>query len=684
MADDRVLAPVSVTAAGLPEVTENSESYAAPVATTATGMKLSPRETPQAVTTVTRTEMEDFGRNTVNDVLLNTTGVTVERVETDRTYYTARGFPITNFQVDGQGIPFTYGNVIGDLDTVIYDRIEVLRGANGLMSGTGSPSATINFVRKRPTQDLQVRMDASVGSWNTRRLDVDVSNSLTDSGSLRGRAVVSGESGESYLDRYEKEKFIGYGILEMDLSDHTRLAFGVTRQENNTDSPLWGALPLYYSDGTPTNYDASTSTSADWAYWDGTYTNAFAELSQALGNGWEAVLSVNHRETTSDARLFYVYGTPNKTGADSGLRAYPSLYELDNDQIIADLRATGPYQLFGREHQAIAGVAYWESELTDESNYGQGIGTPIVPLEDWTGDYPMPAFDAGVNGSQWQDRQKSAFAATRISVTDPFGIVAGVRLISLDSSGTSYGTTKDTAYSDELISFLGATWALTETLSVYASRGEIFDPQTETDIDGNRLAPVEGETRELGLKGAFFAGHLQSTLAYFETEQSNVAEAAGLIPGTTTTYYREVDGVESRGIEMDIQGEVSPGLEVSAGITRLDIENADGEETLTYIPEKTARVSLAWRPPVMKQVKVGASINWQDDIKREQVTGSVYTEQDSYAIVNLMAQYEFTDNLNATLNINNVTDEKYLTSLYWAQGYYGAPRNATLKLSWQY
>jgi outer-membrane receptor for ferric coprogen and ferric-rhodotorulic acid len=95
------------------------------------------------------------------------------------------------------------------------------------------------------------------------------------------------------------------------------------------------------------------------------------------------------------------------------------------------------------------------------------------------------------------------------------------------------------------------------------------------------------------------------------------------------------------------------------------------------------RAMTTYRLPFYEQVKVGAQVSWQDSIYRDQGAG-VTTRQDDYALVDLMASYAITDNLNATLNINNVTDEKYLTSLYWAQGFYGAPRNAMLTLGWNY
>lgn len=76
-------------------------------------------------------------------------------------------------------------------------------------------------------------------------------------------------------------------------------------------------------------------------------------------------------------------------------------------------------------------------------------------------------------------------------------------------------------------------------------------------------------------------------------------------------------------------------------------------------------------------------LNWQDDIYRLNGAGT-YTRQKSYALLDLMARYEINPQWYAALNANNVTDEKYLTSLYWDQGYYGAPRSVTLTTGWKF
>ncbi len=192
---------------------------------------------------ITRKQMDDFGEVDVNDVLEGTTGVTVESVETDRTYYTSRGFDINNFQYDGVGLPAVYDNVQGDLDTAFYDRIEVLRGANGLMTGTGNPSATINFIRKRPTAETRAAVAVTGGSWDNRRVVGDLSGSLTDSGKVRGRVVAGYQERDSWLDRYSQQKQMFYGVLEADLTASTLLTLGHATQTSDTDSPLWGPCP---------------------------------------------------------------------------------------------------------------------------------------------------------------------------------------------------------------------------------------------------------------------------------------------------------------------------------------------------------------------------------------------------------------------------------------------------------
>ncbi|MBD3655451.1 TonB-dependent siderophore receptor [Marinobacter sp.] len=694
-AEPTLLDAIQVSAERDEPASESTGSYSAGTTSTALKLNLGHRETPQSVSVITRKQMDDFGEVDVNDVLEGTTGVTVESVETDRTYYTSRGFDINNFQYDGVGLPAVYDNVQGDLDTAFYDRIEVLRGANGLMTGTGNPSATINFIRKRPTAETRAAVAVTGGSWDNRRVVGDLSGSLTDSGKVRGRVVAGYQERDSWLDRYSQQKQMFYGVLEADLTASTLLALGHATQTSDTDSPLWGALPLFHTDGTATGYSRSTSTSADWSYWDNVQHNSFVELTQRLGGGWQVKGSVLRLENDSNSELFYQFGTPDpQTG--EGLMAYPSQYDLNTEQYVADLSASGPFRLAGRIHELVVGASRARSETVDESRYGQGIGDPLPPLDEWTGDYPRPVFDNGTAGSDWTDRETSTYAAARWTLTDRLTAITGIRLAWLDSTGTSYGASKATSYDAEETPYAGLVYDLNDNHSVYASYSEIFTPQTEVDINRDRLDPIEGANYELGLKGEYLDDRLRSTVALFRTRQDNLAEAAGTFENGVDTYYRGVEGITSEGVELELAGEVSDSVQLFAGYTWINIEDADGHSAKSFIPEHLAQLRGIWKVPGVNGLELGSQLRWQSAISQVQgvaTTGAnagqtIVTEQDSYALLDLMASYDFARNWNATLNVNNVTDEKYIESLKKfgasAQGFYGEPANANLTVSWVY
>ncbi len=161
-----------------PTPSEESSDYGYGSSSRATGLNLSLRETPQSVSVISQEQILDFGLTDVTALLGQATGVNVEQVETDRTYYSVRGFEVSNFQIDGIGLPFATGDQLGNLDTALYDRVEVIRGANGLTAASGNPAATVNFVRKRPTADSRASVAATVGQWDEKRLDGDISGSL--------------------------------------------------------------------------------------------------------------------------------------------------------------------------------------------------------------------------------------------------------------------------------------------------------------------------------------------------------------------------------------------------------------------------------------------------------------------------------------------------------------------------
>lgn len=670
------------------------QAYLVDQAKAGTKLQLSLKDTPQSVSVITSAQLNDFNLTDMNAALQTAAGINVQAVETDRTYYTARGFEVNNFQVDGLGMPLLSGNTHGDLDTALYQRIDVLRGANGLMTGVGNPSATINMVRKRPTKDSQANVSLSAGSWNTLRFVGDVSGELTDD--VRARAVMVKQNGDSYLDRNSDEKTTLYGVVEADVSSSSVLTAGVSYQQHNASGNLWGALPLYYTDGSATNYDRATSTSADWSFWNVEDLRGFVELAQELSEGWTLTAAYNYAKTNEDSELFYVYGTPNKE-TEAGLTGYASEYLLDDEQHVFDLYVNGGFNFAGREHELVVGASAAKHEYTDHSLYDYTNGfPPIENLTTWDGKTVAMTFADGPNGSDVDYSQNAVYATARFNVFDGAHLITGVRFNQWTAEGTAYGSEETTDFK-EPIPYIGATYEFSPTVSGYASYTQTLVAQVERDASNNRLAPLEGDNLEAGIKAALFGEKLLATAAVFSVEQRNLpvcddrSEDTLVLCGTTDAVYIGTEAT-SQGVELELTGEVSEGWQVSASYTYQELESKDEASKIDeYTPQNLLRASSTYQLPSVPALTVGANLSWQSDTYRNQgVVGAgfdnegedIVSRQDAYAIVDLMASYAINDRLKASLNINNISDEKYLTSLYWAQGYYGAPRNVTVKLAW--
>lgn len=650
-----------------------------PVSST-TRLGLSDKETPQAVTVVTREQMDDFQLNSVKEALRNAPSVTVEQFETDRTAFTSRGFVIDNLEYDGMGMPFSGGVLVGDQDMTEYEQVDVLHGANGLMSGAGNPSATVNLVRKRPTDTFQARIDASVGSWDNRRLGLDVSGPLTDSGNVRGRFVTSHDKGNSYLDHYGHEVNVTAGLLAFDLSDADTLTVGFSRQNSYSNGSTWGGLPIADYQGNRIHYSSrSSSVGQPWTYWNVETQRAFVELAHEFDNGWSSKMTLTGMSQDSDTKMLYAIPATADT-----VFAYINRTTSTQHQVTGEAQLSGPFSLLGREHQLTVGANYGRLKHDERGHYRTAAGNQIADLSDVLAgaviEPPMNYTDE-LNTQDFTDRQKSLFAGARFSLADDLHWIAGARMLSADGSGAGYGAPHDTRVHGKVTPYTGLVYDLTPQWSLYASWTEIFKPQYLRSTGGGLILPLEGTSIETGVKGRVFDERLTFTAAVFKTKQENVAELTGEI-AQGQYLYRGTD-YNSHGLELEASGEALPGLELSGGYTYVRLEDSEGDKARQYVPNHTARGSLTYRLPGLPQAKVGTRIQWQSGTE---VDSNSRIRQDAYALVDLMASYDFDDHWSTSLNMNNVTDRKYLLSLYQAAGStnYGAPRNLTASVTWKY
>jgi len=359
------LEAVTITGEAVQDVTEGTGSYTTGAARTSTPLSMSLRETPQSISVITQQRIEDQDMQTILDVVNNTTGVSVNRYETDRAQFNARGFEINSLMIDGVPTiweqPWSSGEMFSSL--AMYDRVEVVRGANGLMAGAGGPSASLTLVRKRGRSGgLRGSVEVSAGSWDTYGTEGDLSFAVNEAGTIRARLVGEFNEGDSWIDLKSKQRETFYGTMDIDLTPDTTLWFGLSRQTNDSDSPMWGGLPIWYADGSRTDWSRSKPTSAEWSKWDSTYDTYFINLDPRFANDWELNLSYNRGERSSDSYLLYLSGNPGRDGS-APMSSFPGSYKTETVQDDYSIRFGGPVMLLGREHEVAFGYIYSQQDF---------------------------------------------------------------------------------------------------------------------------------------------------------------------------------------------------------------------------------------------------------------------------------------------------------------------------------
>lgn len=688
----------AVTVTGqAPSATEGTASYTAAEMRSATRMDLSLRETPQSVSVITRQLLDDLGAVRLDQALAQTTGIQVGQNDTERTTFYARGFSINNFQVDGM----PRGGNAPLQDTILYDRIEVVRGATGLMGGTGDPSASINMVRKRPTKTFQASGGLIMGRWDDQRVEADISTPLNQDGSLRGRAAVAKQRRDSYLDMYHERKTVGMAILEADLRPGSMLTLGADFQDNTPTGATWGAVAYWNADGSLANLPRNTSLTTPWSTWANKQHTVFTSLDQRLPGNWNMHLGYARTESSNRTTVAYAgAGYPNPA-TGTGMRLWTGAWgegKTDNDNF--DVYASGPFTLLGRKHTAIIG---WNGGNQRARSLG-GVAEINYPAQlpdyrSWTGNIPRPIFHPDGSHTETVTRLAGGYVATRLSLADSLHVIVGARSSTYRTDTRNYDTkgkfinTSDFAETrNEVTPYVGTVFDISKQYSLYASFTQLFNPQTSKDRNNKFLPPETGDNGELGIKGEFYDGKLNASAALFHTRKKNLAELdrtvppGFLLPDGGQAMVANGDGITAKGIEFDLSGQITPAWEASGGYTYLHAAEADGRRAATTQPRHLLRLATGYRfDGALSGLRAGASMTAQSATYSEAWYGRPPTgaktniPQAAYALFSVMGSYAIGKHASVQLNVNNLLDKKYYRNVGFFDGvFWGEPRNVSL------
>lgn len=712
---DLTLAAVTVTAqAERDGSTEGTGSYATSRVSMAKGQEL--REIPHSMTVVTRQRIEDQNLTTLTDVLDKTTGLTLERagnsagssLGNDSNFY-SRGFAVSNVQIDGGAPMDTAMNGFGSisqLDMAQYDHVEFLRGVDGLFSSTGDPGGTVNLVRKRAKAEQTGTFASTVGSWNNYRVEGDITGALNTSATLRGRAGMAVQDRDFFYNTAKMRTRLVYGSLEFDLAPQTLLTLGASYQDGD-GIPDFAGLPRY-TNGKNLGLSRSTALIPGWAYTKESAREVYAKMEHIFNENW----SVNANAIYSNMRrdhsgAFGFGGVDPITRQGNYLYSYPEINDMD--RLALDLNVKGTVNVFGRQHTFLLGTDYQHGKANSSQRAGYQ-GEPIdVFNPSWTAtDIPT----SPLKDSFYTTEKRALYGMARLSLTDAMHLIAGGRYSSYSYKSDSWETNgsgyqqglRHLKESKVFTPYIGLTYDVLQDWTAYASYAKTFKPQymqRKGPQPGTPLNAMEAKNYELGLKSEVFGGRANATLAIYRIEQNGAAMEDPSYPrswGAFNCCYINKGKVVSQGFEAELAGEVAPGWQLSVGYTYNN--NADKEANQSFNSITPKHMLKLWSTYRLRDNlnawSLGGGVTAQSSTFTRGSVASYNAStgkwdgddvpfafmQAGYAVWGARVDYRISPDWSLALNINNLFDKRYYSSMGTSAtgNFYGTPRNLTLTL----
>lgn len=669
----------------LPDMVISGESTSAtqpPGVTTLGKVPLKPRELPQSASVIDHERLEQQNLFSLDEAMQQATGVTVQPFQLLTTAYYVRGFKVDSFELDG--VPALLGNTASSpQDMAIYERVEILRGSNGLLHGTGNPAATVNLVRKRPQREFAASTTLSAGRWDRYRAEVDVGGPLSASGNVRGRAVAAYEDRDYFYDVADQGTRLLYGVTEFDLSPDTLLTVGAQYQHIDSITNMAG-VPMA-KDGSNLGLSRDTYLDVDWDRfkWD-TY-RAFGSLEQQLGGGWKGKVSAEYQEADSRLRYAGSFGAIDPQTGDGG-QLMGAAYKFKSIQRSLDANLNGPVRLFGLTHELLGGVTYAQGETRQDTAHFLNLPNTPVNVYRWDPHgVPRPQIGQYTSPGTTTTTQKGLYALGRIKLAEPLTLVVGGRESwwDQDTPATRFKPGR------QFTPYGGLIWDFARDWSWYVSYAEVYQPQADRQTwNSEPLSPVEGKTYETGIKGELADGRLNLSLAAFRIDLENNPQEDPDHPGPPNNpFYISGGKVRSQGFELEGTGYLTPYWSLSAGYTYTsteylkDSQNDSGTRYSTFTPRHLLRLwsnyDLPWQD---RRWSVGGGLQAQSDYSVDY--RGVSMRQGGYALVNMRLGYKIDEHWTAAVNVNNLFDRTYYQSLSnpnW-NNRYGEPRSFNVSL----
>ncbi|MFM2595108.1 TonB-dependent siderophore receptor [Vibrio harveyi] len=666
---------------------------------TATKTSLEPEETPQAITIITKDEMDLRGVSTVSEALRYSSGVNTELrggAVTRLDLFNIRGFiNYTNFY-DGLPLLFNGWNLQPQIDAAAVEQVEVFKGPTSVLYGNIPPGGMVNIIAKTPQSEPANTVSVSTGTNSLKEVNFDTTGQIGDS-NVNYRIVGMAKQRDGQAETSEDERYLIAPSFDWQATDNTLVNVNVYYQ-NDPSAGIYTTVPAAGSVLDNPLGSLSPDTYLGDKNWN-TYEREVLMIGYKIlhdfNNNWQFLQ--NARYMTADSYQENTYNSP--LAADNrtiGRNAY--LTDEDSTSFVIDNQLSGYVAHGNFEHNLLLGLDY--QYLDSDVKYKDTLGYSLT----------QDIFNPNHNQID-RDALKFAYQQALDIKTKQLGVyfqdqlrynnlvmIAGLRWDKYESDTNTVSdylgtvTPSKEKLDEKNVSFrVGALYELDFGLSPYLTYSESFEPIAGADASGKAFDPSTGHQWELGFKYAPLGGDVSGNLALFHITKKN---AILTDPNNPYAPQYQAGEVVSQGAELEAKWQATPQADLTLNYTYINMEIKEDSyyhqegKTPVWVPEQTASLwANYYYEGTLTGLRTSAGVRYvgkteMDAQNSDQVPDS--TLVDLAASYDLSAASQSLDGASVTLSASNIFDEEYYSCYDKNNCWFGAERSIEAKLEYKF
>ncbi|MFC3221222.1 TonB-dependent siderophore receptor [Tianweitania populi] len=657
-------------------------------------------ETPQAVSVVSREQIDAQGAGSVSQALRYTPGVLSDPNGQDIRYdwLYIRGFSTYGTMwLDGLNLPGDPNNyAVPTINPYALERVEVIKGPASVMYGRAVPGGLINQVSKRPQAETHREVSIATNGFGGLQGSVDMTGKLTEDGTWLYRFAGQAKNLHTQIDHErDRQVMLAPSITWAPTDDTSLTLYGYYQHDVPVFSPRFypapgtllpnpaGQIPRDVFLGDP-----------NWGEFNRDFYSLGYEFEHAFNETWTVRQNLRYSAAKQNMDLVLVNPAFAYNGPGTTLSRVTAIAEDDLSNFAVDSQAEARFETGALDHTALMGLDYVRTRSsTNFGNTGPGVAVPPIDYLNPVYGFDFPRASFTRSGLQVQN-QVGVYAQDQIRYdrwVGTFGLRYDVSDIDSDNrlSGSSV-TTRDEA----LTGRAGITYLFDNGIAPYASVSTSFLPQLGTDRLGQPFEALTARQFEVGIKYEPTGGRGMIGVSLFDMRIEN-----GLTNDPINTLFSVQTGKQRvRGIELEGKYEITPSLAVLGSYAFSDSEVLESNNprqvgrALERLPEHQGSVWVSYQPSYVDGLSLMAGVRATSSYNAD-TNRLAQLKIPDRALVDIGAEFDF-GALNETyegtrlkVGVTNLFDEKYVSHCLNATGgscNYGAARTFTASLKYEW